>query len=99
MKLEKITHDHLLTKWLKVIIFSLLMLAPLISVGVRCAYVVCNKNAYKSYYGETINEEIDNYIRLDEMQHNETYTLTSNVIEETIPYANYQLYIYHLLFF
>ena len=48
MKLEKAGHDHLLTKWLKVIIFSLLMLAPLISVGTRCAYVVCNKNAYQS---------------------------------------------------
>lgn len=48
MKIKDVKHDHSLTDLLKVSIFSLLMLAPMINVGVRCAYVTCNKNAYQS---------------------------------------------------
>lgn len=84
MKLEKITHDHLLTKWLKVIIFAILMLAPIFSVAVRCAYVVCNKNAYLSYYGETINNHEDRLLtNLNQFELNKTYMFNSNTKDTT----------------
>ena len=52
MKLEKLDHKHALTSWLKVILFALLMLAPMFSIAVRCLYVVSNKNAKDSYSGK-----------------------------------------------
>lgn len=79
MKLEKITHDHLLTKWLKVIIFSLLMLAPIFSIAVRCAYVVCNKNAYQSYSNKI---EI-----VDEYETNDVETLNDLVVGRAYTYT------------
>lgn len=33
------------------------MLLPIFPIGVTCAYAIFNKNAYQSYYGETINDE------------------------------------------
>ena len=90
MKLEKITHDHLLTKWLKVIIFAILMLAPIFSVAIRCAYVVCNKNAYQSYSGyniETNNElatSIESSLNYESYFYNYTGNLsTDNTTAQT----------------
>lgn len=51
MKVDKIKHNHSLTKLLKVFIFSIVMLIPAFSVASRCLYVICNKNAYQSYSG------------------------------------------------
>ena len=42
-------HNHKLTDLLKVFIFSIIMLAPLIAVATKCAYVICNRNAFESY--------------------------------------------------
>lgn len=53
MKLEQVAHKHTLTGILKVLLFALLMLAPIFSVASRCLYVICNKNAYQSYSGQT----------------------------------------------
>lgn len=79
MKLNDIKHNHSLTDLLKILIFSILMLIPFIDVGIRCAYVVCNKNAYQSYYGETINEnQIVNVG--NNLQENHIYTLTGGAI-------------------
>lgn len=52
-KLEK--HDHRLTSVLKVIIFSIVMLAPFFAVAVECLYVICNKNAPSNYTGTIQN--------------------------------------------
>lgn len=62
MKLTDLKHDHSLTDLLKVSLFSILMLAPVISVGVRCGYVMINKNAKDSYSETNVQkiEQIDN---------------------------------------
>ena len=52
-KLPKVKHNHTLTDILKASIFSLVMMAPVVAIGVTCAYVVFNKNAYQSYSGNT----------------------------------------------
>lgn len=49
MEKLKLKHNHLLTNLLKVCIFSIVMLAPFFAVGIKCAYVSFNKNAYESY--------------------------------------------------
>lgn len=63
MKLEQVAHKHTLTGILKVLLFALLMLAPIFSVASRCLYVICNKNAYQSYSGQ--NVEDTTYTRTD----------------------------------
>lgn len=59
MKLEQVAHKHTLTGILKVLLFALLMLAPIFSVASRCLYVICNKNAYQSYANEYVEEKVD----------------------------------------
>lgn len=54
-------HDHKWTDLLKVGLFSILMSAPLIAVGVKCGYVICNKNAYMSYSGQKQTKYINTY--------------------------------------
>lgn len=49
MKLNDLKHNHSLTDLLKVLIFSILMLVPFLSVATRSLYVICNKNAKDSY--------------------------------------------------
>lgn len=49
MKIEELKHNHSLTDLLKILLFAILMLAPALSVGTRCLYVIANKNAYQSY--------------------------------------------------
>ena len=78
MKLSNLKHNHSLTDLLKILIFAILMLAPIGAVATRCMYVICNKNAYQSYYGETINEEIDTTIQPNEMVTNTEYLMTTN---------------------
>lgn len=46
-------HDHKLTDLLKVLIFAIIMLAPIFAVASKCLYVACNKNAKDSYSGTT----------------------------------------------
>lgn len=48
MKLTEVKHKHLLTDILKVLLFSIIMLVPILSVATRCLYVIVNKNAYQS---------------------------------------------------
>lgn len=69
-------HDHKLTNLLKACIFSLVMLAPLIAIGVRCLYVINNKNAYESYSDTYVykNTSISNNADVTE---GTKYTLTS----------------------
>lgn len=38
------------------IIYAFLMFIPLLAIGVTCLYVIFNKNAYQSYYGQNINQ-------------------------------------------
>ena len=63
MKLETEKHNHKLTNLLKVSIFATLMLTPFLYVGTKCAYVVCNKNAYESYSG--LNQNTQSNISLN----------------------------------
>ena len=56
MKLKEIKHNHTLTDLLKVFIFALIMLAPIGMIGTKCLYVICNKNAYKSYSDEYVEK-------------------------------------------
>ena len=72
-ELKKKKHNHKFTDILKVSIFSIVMLAPFIAVGVKCLYVL-NPNANQSYYGKTINEE--QYTKVDTtktLNQNKTY--------------------------
>ena len=66
MKIEKVKHDHKWTDLLKVGIFALILLAPIFAVGVKCAYVICNRNAYQSYSGATQNKVLVNPTELVE---------------------------------
>ena len=75
MKIKEGKHDHKLTNCLKVILFSLVMLAPIGSIAVKCLYTICNKNAYKSYYGETINEVTYNHTNYEDLVLNNTYQI------------------------
>lgn len=81
-------HDHSLTNILKAAIFSLVMLAPIFSITVRCGYVMFNKNAYKSYYGETINQEIETEVNYNALVGNKNYVfhnpLTSDKPSSTL---------------
>lgn len=81
-------HDHKWTDLLKVGLFSILMSAPLISVGVKCAYVALNKNAYQSYSGTTKPQE--EYVNTYDMVLNRDYlfqgkqgTKTNDLSEST----------------
>lgn len=70
MKISKLFH------WL----YAILMLLPVFFIGSRCFYVILNKNAKDSYYGETINERIDTYYTFDELELNDTYNLNTPII-------------------
>lgn len=66
MKIEKPRHDHKLTDLLKVCIFSLLMLAPLIASCSQWIYATINKNAYQSYSGtqtQFVKQKVENVYR------------------------------------
>lgn len=73
-KLPKIKHNHTLTDILKASIFSLVMMAPVTAIGVTCAYVVCNKNAYQSYSDDSkVLEQNITLNNLDEIVSNYSY--------------------------
>lgn len=61
MKITEEKHNHKLTNLLKVFIFSVLMCVPLLSVAVRCGYIMFNKNAYLNYSGSNQTEIIYKY--------------------------------------
>ena len=44
-------HNHEGTKKLKVFIFAIIMLAPLIAIAVECLYMILNPNAPTNYTG------------------------------------------------
>lgn len=74
MKINEIKHNHNLTDLLKVLLFSILMLLPFIDVGVRCGYVMLNKNAYQSYSGTNQAEyEVINLESKSDLIPGETY--------------------------
>lgn len=79
MKLNDLKHNHSLTDLLKVLIFSILMLVPFLSVATRSLYVICNKNAFESY--ENQREVITKY------ETNEVNTLTDLVIGRVYTYT------------
>lgn len=74
MKLSELKHNHSLTDLLKILIFSILMLTPLLSVACRCMYVICNKNAYQSYTG---NQNIQN----------ETSVINESLLQNNMRYS------------
>lgn len=49
MKIADVKHNHSLTDLLKILLFTILMLAPIGMVLSRCLYVIVNKNAKDSY--------------------------------------------------
>lgn len=76
-------HDHALTSWLKVIIFSLLMIAPLFASISQWIYVSFNKNAKDSYGGFNENQveyveptNVETYQEYNLINH--SYTLSTN---------------------
>lgn len=79
MKLEKMKHDHKLTEILKVLIFGLLMLAPLIASCSQWIYATLNKNAYQSY--SDFNKENTEYKLIghyEKLKSGNTYKFISN---------------------
>jgi len=85
-KLKKEKHNHKLTDLLKVAIFSIVMMAPFISIGSKMAYVTFNKNAYESYYGETINEYTNSYISNNALTTDKTYYISSSPYQQSIQF-------------
>lgn len=94
-KLPKVKHNHTLTDILKASIFSLVMMAPVTAIGVTCAYVVCNKNAYQSYSGTNtdnsyqrnnlINEtNTNNVVRVSELVEGNYYTFNGVLVDDII---------------
>lgn len=76
---DKKPHESIIGK----IIYGFLLFMPLLAIGVTCSYAIFNKNAYQSYYGETINEE--NFITIDKnkLTSENTYYFISNPIAQT----------------
>lgn len=62
MKIADVKHNHSLTDLLKILLFTILMLAPIGMVATRCLYVIANKNAYQSYSETRVDkiEQINN---------------------------------------
>lgn len=55
------------------LLYGLLLLLPFLAILGRSVYTIANKNANQSYYGETINNEIETYTNYDELVSGETY--------------------------
>lgn len=80
-------HENIIGK----IIYGFLLFMPLLAIGVTCAYAIFNKNAYQSYYGETINEEkIETPTNINE---NTTYYLNWNNLTSFTQSPAVRLYI------
>lgn len=65
-KLKKQKHDHKITDYLKVGIFAIVLLAPILAVAVECLYIIVNKNAPTNYTGTPQNvfyESFENMIQ------------------------------------
>lgn len=81
---DKKPHESIIGK----IIYGFLLFMPLLAIGVTCAYAIFNKNAYKSYAGETLNQSEYKNISVNDMEigkdyylitpSNETYTIVSD---------------------
>ena len=57
------------------------MLAPMIAIGVKCAYVVCNRNAYLNYSGRQFDEYT--HIEPSNLQLNTEYHWSNSLIPNT----------------
>lgn len=101
MKDEKQKHNHKLTDLIKICIFGLLMIAPLLASISQMLYVTLNKNAKDSYHGINYNSyfDDDNYnIKLDtyylsKIKFNNlgNYLNTNNaILDFSNTYINYQ---------
>lgn len=92
MKLNELKHNHSLTDLLKILLFAILMLAPVGMVASRCLYVIANKNAYQSYSNAT---EVKTYLNYDSVIGN-TYIMNwvdnnngmTNNTTQIIPYQS-----------
>lgn len=100
MKINDIKHNHSLTDLLKVGIFSILMLAPLIAIGTTCAYAIVNKNAYISY--SNFNKDNNEYEVLNNWNEliqgrtyrfsgNDTFTSLTNTTVQRFNVSNIQM--------
>lgn len=63
------------------IIYCFLLFAPLFSILTTSLYVVFNKNAKDSYYGETINEQNNEYVQINDLNVNEHYYCQTKLTE------------------
>ena len=57
----------------------MVMFLPLFAIGASCLYVIFNKNAYLSYYGETINEDINNEVSYTGLHFNNRYKFSNDI--------------------
>lgn len=79
MKINELKHNHSLTDLLKIGIFSILMLSPLIAIGTTCAYAIVNKNAYMSYSNfNAENKQYDIVSNYDNLVVGQRYRFVSN---------------------
>ena len=98
MKLKELEkkHDHKLTECLKVIIFSLLMLAPLFASISQMIYVSFNKNAYQSYSGTTTQIVENGYQYNTNVVNDETDLIADNIYEFRMNHVNDKFSLYFL---
>ena len=71
-------------KSLTTLIYGLLMLMPFGYIGVKCAYVAFNKNAYQSYSGESQTQQTYIHNTNDLIEGNTYYFKSGNLIETCI---------------
>lgn len=82
-------------KWIE----WLLDLLPLFAVLFSCLYVTFNSNAFESYYGETVNEEIKTYYDTDDLVENNHYYLQTTIAtnKNTETYHETRMYVTNLV--
>lgn len=81
LKDMKVKHNHTLTDILKVLIFSLVMLAPFGAVLSKCLYTTFNKNAKDSYSGNyeiTYKYESNQVANENDLVEGNIYQLNTN---------------------
>lgn len=94
MKISDVKHNHSLTDLLKILLFTILMLAPVGMVATRCLYVIVNKNANKSYSDNWIqsttqlNNSSQNMVGATYNVYYQYYDNTSNQYSNYVKYSD-----------
>ena len=68
------------------------MLLPFFAMGVTCGYAMFNKNAYQSYYGDTINDERIIDVSVDDFVQTKTYYIQVNNVSVENSLSNSTFY-------